>query len=432
MFTTTSPAGLRVPNGRAKTVRSMLLGLVAGLAVTTVPATAAAAPGDREWQSVPLGQYAGVFTVDEASGDVVMTAESFDADGLLTRVDGATGAVEWAQPLPENTYVQRIVADGARDRLVTVGVELDYPQSRYFAESQDAAGRVVWRHDLSEWAIDDAFEDLTVDEGTGQACALISGKGDGPKRWSRTDSVTCLDVDGRVTFTREHASSRGSEGRRSLAVDPHSHRILHSTYGRGKRPHHVLVAYSAQGEILWQRHGGKGAEAHDLLVDPRRRLAHVVTTHPRSNQVSLLTHDLTGRLRSTTRWASPTDFRLEPETAAVLPRTGRVVVASLAGNRLVVRTVTHTGRKVAAMQARKARRNPHVAVDVRSGGVVMTANYRSRLDTTAFTRHGKVRWSRTTKERGGLVPHAGFVQDGRRYVMAADGRRTTRLVAFQN
>ena len=303
--------------------------------------------------------------VDARSGDVLDLTYSYDS-GQLRRLDGRTGAVEWALEAPQ---MNRIASDGAGGAVLAG--KRTQGQSVLFIS---AGGEVL---EAVDSLVDAEVSDLVVDPETRRACSLGARR---RRDTGRTWVTSCWAADGRLIFSRAWKPEGGNSRPHALAIDPRSHRVYvvgaSAPYASHKvaRQDAILLAYTAGGRPLWQSRsaGATSPSIFHILVDPARRRVHVLGEATRHQApMTLFSFGADGRRRFARSWVSP---QIWLESRIGLTSEGEVLVASAEYRHAGLRSYRPSGRLV---------RNKVVRIEGAGEG--------SWIDDVAIdTRHGLV------------------------------------------
>ncbi|MBL0746259.1 hypothetical protein [Nocardioides baculatus] len=381
------------------------LAMLGGLAA---PASARAL--DVEWQTdAVLKAYGQYLEVDEASGDV-FTLLMYAGDGtVLRRLDAATGAVEWAVPVPGMTD---FVSDPTTGQVVLSGLR-DKRQVVMFVSGGGQVAREVATD------IPAAPVAMAVDETTGQVCSL------GSKRKAGQSLITwytsCWTSAGDAVFTDEEVVGDGRSFPSALDIDPRSHRVYAAgtssarKFNDGRAGLVVLRSFNASGKLTWQaRTKVRTPDGRiQMAIDSERRLVHVVDQPGRiESPVSLVTYDRRGKARTVRRFE---DIGSISDVAVALTPRGRVLVAAVDVDRAGLRVYSPRGRLLRKAKVRTERDrfeayHAAVAIDpVREQVHVLGGGGDTPSQVHTFTTRGK-RLSRVVVDdrhviEGDLVVH---------------------------
>lgn len=307
--------------------------------------------------------------VDARSGDVLALTSSFDSS-QLRRLDGRTGAVEWAV---EATRMSRVASDGAGGAVLAG----EGAQGQTLL-SVSADGAVL---DAVDSQVDAKVYDLVVDPGTRRACILGARRRRDTGRFWVT---SCWAADGTLVFSRAWKPEGGSSRPHALAIDPRSHRVYvvgaSGPYASHEvaRQDAILLAYTAGGRPLWQarRAGPISPSTFHVVVDPARRRVHVLGESTRYQApTTLFSFGADGRKRFARSWVGRQSWLT---SRLGLTSTGEVIVASAAYEHAAVRSYRPSGRLIRKKVVRlwvpgEQRWADDVAVDTRRGLVHVLA-----------------------------------------------------------
>lgn len=402
------PGGVRRPAGlsrltdvlRPRLAAATALACVALLLTGLAGASVHAAPADPA-RTGPPGSRSIVPTtpdpvIDPRSGDVFVSNVAWTPGPLrLSRIDGRTSRVEWTRTTA-GRRVHSIQVDAPRRRLVLTGTEWlgDENQGRVsgFVMAQGLDGRELWHRTGLSPGEESLVLGTAVDEGTGQVCVVSKNSTDYlPVGVIPTMRLHCWSAAGRPVFTQAWASEGVGEGV-ALAIDSRRHRLLVARHDWAGRSAAEVHAFSADGEPLWSHDLGVGLEVRELLVDPRRRRAHVVGFDSEGDVVSVGL-DFWGKQRYRTSWRSAGPSLQTDLDATVLPRNGKVVVAaSVTSGRLLVQAVEPSGRLAEGSVLRRLGLTDQVLVDPRDGQVLTLMRRGKAFRLEAHSLEGRPLW----------------------------------------
>ena len=268
-----------------------------------------------------------------------------------------------------------------------------------FVAVHDLQGRELWRREDPTPAAESQVVGLAVDPGTGQVCILGEDATD-VQDWTlpRLWSTTCFDRAGSEIFSQVRSGVPG-DGHPQLAIDAKTHQVFVSGPDERATLGTSTTALSADGATLWQRDAAQPIDVQELLVDSRRGLVHVVGRVDQK-RVGVHGYDVSGAMRFDTTWRVGADSNDATSDAALVPRTGRVVVASLIDSRLTVQALTSAGRRAERGVVRGAVNNSQVSFDVSRARVIVSVNRRTGIHTSAYTLRGHRLWKNVTPTRG--------------------------------
>jgi hypothetical protein len=301
--------------------------------------------------------------VDARSADVLALTSSSDSN-RLRRLDGRTGAVEWAV---EAMRMSRVASDGAGGAVLAG--EGAQGQTLLFV-SADGAVR-----DEVDSQVDAEVYDLVVDPGTRRACSLGARRRRDTGRFWVT---SCWAADGTLIFSRAWKPEGGNSRPHALAVDPRSHRVYvvgsSGTYTSHEvaRQDAILLAYTAGGRPLWQARsaGPISPSIFHVAVDPARRRVHVLGEATRYQApMTLFSFGADGRKRFARSWTGRQSWLT---SRLGLTSKGEVIVASAAYEHAEVRSYRPSGRLIRREVVRlggtgKGSWADDVAIDTRRG-----------------------------------------------------------------
>jgi hypothetical protein len=275
--------------------------------------------------------------VDARSGDVLTLTSSFDSS-QLRRLDGRTGAVEWAVETP---WTSRVASDGAGGAVLAG--ETTQGQTLLFVSADGAVLGAV------DPQVDAGLSDLVVDPGTQRACSLGARR---RRDTGRTWVTSCWAADGTLVFSRAWKPEGGNSRPHALAIDPRSHRVYvvgaSGPYASPEvaRQDAIVLAYTAGGRLLWQARsaGPVSPTIFHVVVDPARRRVHVLGEATRYRApMTLFSFGADGRKRFARSWVGR-----QPWLTSRLGLTskGEVIVASAEYRHAEVRSYRLSGRLI--------------------------------------------------------------------------------------
>lgn len=411
---------MRHADSRTLAALATLTAVTATLVGVTTPA--GAAPGDPAWDRFPVVRVASpqAPVLDPRSGDVFVASAAawwMAGPSTLSRVDGRTGRVEWTRPADPGRKPGSVQVDAPRRRLVVTGSGWAGPEGAQkvsgYVAVHDLDGRELWhRTDLSPGE-ESRVLDVAVDDASGQVCATSANSTDVlPQGVVPTTRLTCWTAAGDPVFTQAWPSGFAPTSGGHLAIDRRSHQVLVASRDQEGGSATAVRAFSAAGEPLSRLELEPGLQVHDLLVDPRRALAHVVGRDSAGRGV-VVGLNSRGAQRSRTSWGPPRAVAGVVLDATVLPRSGTMVVAAPSGGRLHVHAIEPSGRRAERTVIRRVGRGAVATIDPRDGRVLTSAIRGKRVHTSARTLEGRVLWEHVLGTRGKVRPTQG-VHDPRR------------------